>query len=183
MKTLIQLKGIIENIVIVVLLFACTNKSPEYLRYKETMGKNVNLDMFQNFSYKNNILNLEQIRKQYEFISIVYLQENCKSCYEKFITWHKEMKKVANENHTVIFIVNGRFDDEFLVGVNSIEHVDINYYLVMDPNSSFLENNSGIPKWIFENSVLIDGNNKVQMIGEPFYNSELTNKFYSIVKN
>lgn len=183
MKTIIQLKWIIVNIVIVGLLFACIDRSPEYLRYKETIGKKVNLDMFENVSRRNKLFSLDEIRKKYEFISIVYLQENCKSCYEKFITWHKEMKRIAYGNYTVIFIVNGRFDDEFLAGVNTIENIDINYYMVMDPNSSFLKHNSGIPKWIFENTVLIDGNNKVQMIGEPFYNSELTNKFYSIVKD
>ncbi|PIF02156.1 MAG: hypothetical protein CR996_00840 [Draconibacterium sp.] len=95
MKTLKQLKGIFGNIVIVVLLFACTNQSPEYIRYKKTIGKNINLDMFENAFCEDNVFSLDEIRKKYEFISIVYLQENCKSCYKKFITWHKEMKRIA----------------------------------------------------------------------------------------
>ncbi len=173
-----------KYIIITILLLglACTNQSPEYKRYKETLGKTLNLSMFNAVIYKGETIAFEEFRNKYKYISVVYLQSHCHSCYEKYIEWHKEMEKLNQNNYTLLFIINEKFADEFLNEVSLIANIDEKYFIRMDPKSSFLKENFEIPQWLIENSLLIDNKNKIKLIGEPFYNPELTKQFLKIVK-
>lgn len=49
-------------------------------------------------------INISDLRKNYKFISLVYLQNDCEPCYTKFIEWHNKMDSISySDNYTVLF--------------------------------------------------------------------------------
>jgi hypothetical protein len=87
------------------------------------------------------------------------------------------------ENYTIIFVIRGNRYSDFMSKVLDLEYVDDRYYTVMDANYSFLNANENIPRWIIDASVLIDSENKIKMVGEPWVNEDMTKLFYEIVNN
>lgn len=170
-------------IILLILLVACIDSSPEYQTYKKNIGKTVKLDMFKTVIFQGDTIQFADFRKKYKFISLVYLQDNCNPCYNKYINWHKKMKYFLNENYSILFIVNEKYSTEFLKKVNQIEPIQEKYYIRMDPNATFIKENSNIPKWIIENTLLIDNMNKILLIGEPFYNAKQEKIFQTIIKS
>jgi len=61
-----------------------------------------------------------------------------------------------------------------------LEYVKDKFYTIMDSEGKFLENNSDIPRWMFDASLLIDSENKIKMVGAPFATAEMTELFYEI---
>lgn len=169
-------------LIILIILSSCNSASPEYERYNESMGKKINLSMFPSALGMNGEELLDSIRYKYDYFSLVYLQNHCQTCYEKYIEWNKEMDILNTDNYTVIFIIKGMYDDEFISEVNSIENIEHKYYLIMDPNELFIKRNFSIPKWIIENSLLIDKENRIRLIGPPFYNEKMIKKYLDVVQ-
>lgn len=85
------------------------------------------------------------------------------------------------ENHTLLFVIKGNSYYDFMANIYDIQPIEGKYYVVMDPNGTYLENNQHIPRWVIERSVLIDAENKVKLVGEPFATPDMTRIFYSIV--
>lgn len=164
-------------------LLACKTESPESKSIKETHGKELKLDMFRTVLYKNDSVSLNTIAKKYNYCYVVYLLDDCSTCYEKYIQWHKKMNKIGiSENFTILFIISGKYVDDFLSEVNEIEPIDNSYFIVMDPNYYYTDGNSHVPQWILEQSILIDNNNKIRMVGSPFKNSESLKLFRDLVQ-
>jgi hypothetical protein len=86
------------------------------------------------------------------------------------------------DNYSVLFVIRGNSYDEFMANVLDIEYVEDKFYTMMDPEGKFLENNKDIPRWIIDGSVLIDGENKIKMVGAPFATPEMTELFHKICK-
>jgi hypothetical protein len=122
-----------------------------------------------------------EFRKLYKYISVVYLEDGCSPCYPKYIEWNKEMDSLnVVEIHTVLFIIQGYSYDAFLKRVNEIKEVEDHFYSIMDKDLTYLLSNNDIPRWIVDVSVLIDQDNRIKMIGEPWATNEMTELFYSI---
>jgi len=84
------------------------------------------------------------------------------------------------EIHTVLFIIQAYSYDDFLKRVNEIKEVEDHFYSIMDKDLTYLLSNNDIPRWIVDVSVLIDQDNRIKMIGEPWATNEMTELFYSI---
>jgi len=84
------------------------------------------------------------------------------------------------EIHTVLFIIQGYSYDAFLKRVNEIKEVEDHFYSIMDKDLTYLLSNNDIPRWIVDVSVLIDQDNRIKMIGEPWATNEMKELFYSI---
>jgi hypothetical protein len=50
----------------------------------------------------------------------------------------------------------------------------------MDPYFKFVENND-IPVWIMKGSLLIDANNKIKSVGNPFASEKMESFFYQVI--
>ena len=138
--------------------------------------------MFNTVFYKGDTVLMETLLNKFKYKSIVYLLDDCSPCYDKYIRWHKEIDEIdISDNFTILFIISGKYAEVFLNGVDSIEHIEEKFFLVMDPNFVYPDGNAEIPNWILEQSILIDENNKIRMVGFPFANPNSMKRFKKII--
>ena len=169
----------------IILLFgaisACNNLSPKEKELREILDSPLSLEKFETVQQANTLLSLEELKQNHEYLSVVYLQNSCSPCYPKFIEWQNKMDSIDTpDNYTVLFVIAGQHYSEFMENVLDIQYVEDKFYTIMDPEFSFLENNEDIPRWIIDSSMLIDGENKIKMVGAPFATPEMTELFQKI---
>jgi len=89
---LVYLKTIL--IIYIAVFCSCSRITPEEKLIKNSLGKAVDLGMFQYIQERNKIISLNEFRKKYNFIYLVYLRDGCSSCYPKYIEWQDQMCKL-----------------------------------------------------------------------------------------
>ena len=125
---------------------------------------------------------MDELKQQYDYLSVVYLQNGCRPCYPKFIEWQQMADSLHYpDNYSVLFVIQGNSYEGFMNEVLNIDYVEDRYYTIMDPEFKFLEANKDIPRWMLDASVLIDSENRIKMVGAPWLNEEMTELFNSIV--
>ena len=168
--------------ILFILLFSCTPPNQTERDLRETINKNLHLEMFDRVRQGNTFLSLDELRQKYDYLSVVYLQNGCKPCYPKFIEWQHKMDSIGcPDNYSVLFVIGGESYEDFMTEVLNIEYVDDHYYTIMDTEFEFKSKNGGIPKWIIDASLLIDSENKIKMVGAPWINEDMTKLFYETV--
>lgn len=178
------MKKLLYPLILVILIISCSPPSQTEKDLRENINKPLHLGMFETVRQQNTLLPFDDFRQQYEFLSVVYLQNSCQPCYPKFIEWQHLMDSVScPANHTVLFVIGGNSYENFMTEVLNIDYVADHYYTIMDPKFGFLSQNSSIPKWIINSSVLIDSENKIKMVGAPWINEDMKKLFYETVKN
>ncbi|NOU62029.1 hypothetical protein [Marinifilum caeruleilacunae] len=139
--------------------------------------------MFKNVYHKDTILNFEDFRQQYKYISIVYLLNGCESCYEEFIDWQNNIEVIGTpKNYTVLFIVRGDNYESLISKIQEIEQVENKYYVIMDPDYKYIVKNMNVPKWIMDASLLIDNENRIIMVGKPWSNESMKGIFRKLLQ-
>jgi hypothetical protein len=176
-----------KNLLLIILLGVvstnCNNLSPREKQIREIIDEPLKLEYFETVQKANTILPFEELKQNHEYFSVVYLQNSCSPCYPKFIQWQQKMDSIDTpDNYTVLFAIKGESYGEFMTNVLDIEYVEDKYYTVMDPDGKFLENNSEIPRWIIDRSLLIGPENKIKMVGSPFSTPEMTKLFHETCK-
>ena len=168
-------------------LFSCTQRTrtPEERMIKESLGKKVEIGMFESVRQGENEIPFSEFRKRYPYISLVYMEDGCAPCYPRFIEWQTRMDTLdLHDNFTVLFIILGRSYERFMSNLldSEPEFVPVNdrFHVVMDPDYRFLDNNPEIDRWVIDKSFLIDAriihninifsiNNKKKPINHIFY--------------
>lgn len=165
-----------------IMVASCTNQSIK-LEIKQTLNKKIYLEMFDTVRKGYDLLSYNDFRKMHKYISIVYLEDGCHPCYTDFIEWQNKMDTLnKRSDYTVLFIINGFRYNDFIKKVHEIDSICDHYYSIMDNDLTFLKNNNDIPKWIVDNSILIDTNNSIRLVGKPWSTEEMKNLFYNICK-
>jgi len=120
-------------------------------------------------------------RSMYRNISVVYLQDGCAPCYPKFIVWHKRMEQIEiAKDYTVLFVINARDYASFTRNTDLSGEIMERYYYFIDPRNEFFRYNSDISRAVLDRSLLIDKDNRIIMIGEPFANADMTKVFHIV---
>lgn len=179
-------EGIICLLVLIPLLavYSCKQAPPTEKAMRETLGKRVSLNMFKIAHHNRGQISFDELRNAFDYISIVYLQNDCSPCYTKFISWNHSFDSIGGpQNHSILFIVKGKSYNDFMNNVwkYGLER-EYNHFVVMDPNDIFSDENIQIPLWMLENSILIDKNNSILMIGNPFLTEQTTKDFFLFCK-
>jgi hypothetical protein len=165
---------------VILALISCNRLSQTEKELRKTIDKHLCYDLIETVRQGNTFLTLADLKQQYDYLSVVYLQNGCRPYYPKFIEWHRQLDSISLPNHyTVLFVIQGNKYEEFMSEVFNYEYVDSRYYTVMDPEGKFLESNKDIPRWIIDASVLIDAENKIKMVGAPWLNEDMTQLFYA----
>lgn len=168
-----------------VILIFCSQPSQTEKDLKEVLNSSLNLEKFDTIQHKGSLLTLQELYDNYDFISVVYLQDGCQPCYPKFVEWHQKMEELDQvPGHTVLFIIQTKKYKNFISKVKVLgREIDEKYFIITDPDLTFVINNSEIPDWIINSSMLIDSENKIKMVGSPWINEDMKNLFYETVKN
>jgi len=172
-------------IICIAVFYSCTQLTSEEKLIKNSLGKTVDISMFQYIQERNKEISFNEFRKKYDFIYLVYLRDGCASCYPKYLEWQDQMSKLElNNNFMVLFIIQGVKFEDFLKSIaNSDRKYDdpFNHFcVVMDPKQRFLKKNQAIDQWIINKSVLVDSENRVKLIGSPFASERMRQLFYQI---
>ncbi len=161
--------------------YSCNRNNESNNGMESIINKEISVRMFETVYKGDEEYTWKEFRKKFRNISIVYLQDGCAPCYPKFINWHKRMEQIAKaDDYTVLFVINARDYANFIRNARIYGEVDERYYHVMDPNNRFLMNNSSIPRTVLDRSLLIDRDNRIKMVGEPFFNADMTKVFHIV---
>jgi len=171
------------HITVVIYFISCNHNPTAEKDLKIALESAIHFDNISTVVYiENDSISFDYIRQQFKYITLIFLQDGCGPCYPNFIRWHTEMQKLnCPENHALLFIVKGRSYNDFIANVLDIQPIEGRYYVMMDRDGRYRENNQHIPWWVLERSVLIDADNRVKLVGEPFANPDMTKLFYSII--
>jgi hypothetical protein len=178
------MKNLLFVLLTVSLLMACSQLSQTEKELREVLNTSIQFGTLDTITHMGSLLTLKQLCDSYKYKSVVYLENGCMSCYTKFAEWHQKMDSLElGENYTILFVIRGNGYSDFMSKVLDLGYVNDRYYTIMDANYSFLDANENIPSWIIDASVLIDSENKIEMVGEPWLNEDMKNLFYEIVNN
>jgi hypothetical protein len=141
----------------------------------------LNVEMIDTVRQGEAAISWTDFRGKYRNISVVYLQDGCAPCYPKFIEWHKRMEQIATANdYTVLFVINARDYASFTRNTDLHEKIEEKYYYFIDPRNEFFRYNSDISRPVLDRSLLIDSDNRIKMVGEPFANADMTKVFHIV---
>ena len=177
------MKNLLLITALIIFSTACNNLSPKEKEFNQIINKKFNLQQYPKVQQANITVPFDELRQNHKYLSVVYLQNGCTPCYPKFIEWQNKMDSINTpDDYTVLFVIKGESYGDFMTKVLDIEYVDDKFYTIMDTEGKFLKNNKDIPRWIIDSSVLIDGENKIKMVGAPFATLEMTELFHTICK-
>jgi hypothetical protein len=163
---------------------SCSRLTKEQRELRNNINKTVNLNPYDSVRYRDSKISFNEFRSQFDYISVVYLENGCRPCYSKYINWQNKMNSIVLKNKsTVLFIEQGDSYDGFITKVNKIDSVRNKFYFIEDFNFRFLYNNAEIPRWIINRSLLIDKKNKIKLIGEPFASPEIRALYRDICRH
>lgn len=141
----------------------------------------LNVEMIDTVIQGEAAISWTDFRSMYRNISVVYLQDECAPCYPKFIEWHKRMEQIATANdYTILFVINARDYASFTRNIDLQEMIEEKYYYFIDPRNGFFRYNSAISHPVLDRSLLIDKDNRIIMVGEPFANADMTKVFHIV---
>jgi len=177
-----------ENISVIIVVFivsifaaGCDRGPNSRNKLLKVLDLTLNVEMIDTVRQLGVALSWADFRSMYRNISVVYLQDGCAPCYPKFIAWHKNMEQVTTgTEYTVLFIINARDYASFTRNTDLRGEINEKYYYFIDPRNEFFRANSRISRSILDRSLLIDIDNRIKMVGEPFANADMT-KVYHIV--
>lgn len=171
----------IALLVFLMLTTACNNPPNSNQNPLEVLDKPVNIEMIDTVSHGVMRMPWSVFRKKYRYISIVYLQDGCAPCYPNFLNWHKRMEQIKKaDDYTVLFVINARDYNSFSRDIRLNEEIDELYYYFIDPRNEFFRYNSDISRPFLDRSLLIDKDNHIKMVGEPFANADMTKVFHIV---
>ncbi len=163
--------------ILLFLVFACNNIPYKDRLLRDNIDKEVCLDFIDYVYQKEGQYSLKQIRLNYDFLAIVFLQLDCNSCYEKYRKWNELFKET---NCAVLFVVGGanmgKFKKEF---VSSVE-IKPNTYVFPDEHLEYLKQNIKIPWKVINSTILIDERNNIKIIGSPFGSAKIATLYHEI---
>lgn len=163
--------------------YSCNNLSQNEKKILEIINNPICLEIFDSIQVNDkNKISYDEFRKSYKFILIIYLVDSCNPCYSKYHEWNKRSDNLKDyENFNMLFIIQGYSFESFISNVRSIGLIKGNYNIIIDPYRKFVEFNN-LPVWLMNDAfILIDNNNKVRLIGNPFATPDMTKLFYSII--
>ena len=77
------MKKLLYPTCLAILLFSCSQPSQTEKDLRETINKEVSLEIFDLVRRENTFLTLEDLKQRYDYLSVVYLQNGCQPCYPK----------------------------------------------------------------------------------------------------
>lgn len=177
------MKKSIFYLTLCVFIVSCSNTSQPEKDLREVINKKLNIEISNKIMHRDSLVSIQELREKHSHLSVIYLKDGCQPCYPKFVEWHQKMEEFKrNSGHSVLFIIQTKDYESFINNVRLLgEEIDEKYFIIIDPDFQFVINNSEIPDWIINSSMLIDYENKIKMVGAPWLNQDMTELFYKII--
>ena len=172
-----MLKYIIE-LIFVVFLICCQSNKDKFVQYPHLKDKKIVLIDTLPFINKPE-LSGEKYIKSIKVITL--LRSGCRPCIEEMISWKQliqEKELLQDSAIEFIFIANGKPSYSWNY---KIDKEKINFPIFLDRTEIFININK-LEELIYENSIVINQNNKIVFIGSPVQEPGLKKSFLRCLK-
>lgn len=167
------------------MLASCGQMPAELREIHNVLGRKINLEMFEKVHHKNEEIELNEIFRKHQFLSLVYLQDGCAPCYPIYVDWHLKLDSMAVMDHySVLFIIEGSpysSISSFIEKARQVGDFEDKFYTVIDPEYRFLTGNPDIPEHLVKKSITIDNKGRIKLIGVPFASTEMKELFLTVI--
>lgn len=103
---------------VILALISCNRLSQTEKELRKTIDKHLCYDLLETVRQGNTFLTLADLKQQYDYLSVVYLQNGCQPCYPKFIEWHESLDSMkVGDSYTVLFVIAGQNYSDFMAKV------------------------------------------------------------------
>mgnify|MGYP003213882413 FL=1 len=169
--------------IITILFIACSTNDMEK-DYKRLKSENINLPQYQTF-----IINGKECsninRPNGKLKLIVFCDStSCNSCaIEAIYSWEDYIKYAEKlENQLCYYFIFTPRKKDIANVRTTLDMTDFNYPIVFDSTGFFRKLNPHIPMNKMFHTFLIDGNNRIVMVGNPLHDSETESLFKTTVE-
>ncbi len=169
----------------IIFCIGCKPKSNIENKLSKIINKKINLNCFSDNLIRHphgKLMSFTEFREFYDFITIIYLSNDCRPCYIDFIEWQNKIDSISQtDNHTLLFVVKENNYEIFMEKVLEYGFLEDKYYTTFDTTDFFLLKNNYLPYWAFNSGILIDKENKIKMVGKPWVNDDMLKLFYKTI--
>jgi hypothetical protein len=157
--------------VIAISLAGCRERPPIDKLFNKHLVKEVILSGYDSVYVAGQAIAYERFREMYPFLTINYVDENCSACKVKIIDWCNNINKIPeSKNLAHLFIYRGNDHGKYLSF--SCEGA-FPFFVMPSKDFTYIHNNPKIDRQIIDAGFLIDKNNKIKVIGDPFLSENM----------
>ncbi len=160
------------------LLVGCgSGDSPRLKLFRAYQGKQLDLSGLAAAPTRSadSIVPFKQIKQQYRYLSLTYLDETCDVCRFKLQEWNRHAAELP-KSPALAYVILFRGDDFETFRRMSLHRDTLysDFLVVADPEKQFLIDNATVPHELLDNTILIDSAARMLLFGEPFATSAMT---------
>lgn len=132
----------------------------------------------------NDTISFIEFRQQYDYISVAFFDEECDVCKVNLLEWYKHGNRLpVNNKHAYLMVFRGRDFRKFTkFSIHKDTTLNFKASVLIDRFNRYISDNIDIPREIIDRSMLIDKNNKIMLIGEPFATAKMTNLYRELIE-
>ncbi len=125
--------------IIFLLLFSCTQPTQQEKELKKVINSQLILDNFEYVQQQGASFVFSDFRKEFDYLSLIYLKDGCQPCYPTFIEWQQKIDSISTpNNHTLLFIIQGDSYSNFMSRVFQQKVIQDKFYIIFDNENKFL---------------------------------------------
>ena len=174
------MKNISVCFILLLTMGSCVRQSPVVKLFKEHIGKTVSLEGYDSVYHGDTAYSYLEFRERYPFITVNYIDENCDICRVKVREWCDNFDKIPlGDNLAHLFVFRGSDYKTFLR--YSQGDIEFPFHIMVSKEFSYAMNNRNIDRQVIDGGFLLDRNNKIKIIGDPFLSEKMTDMYYKII--
>jgi hypothetical protein len=144
--------------------------------FKDHLGKKVDISGYDVVYGNGRVYTYAEFRAIYPFVTVNYIDEDCGLCKVKVREWCDNVRKVpVHDNLAHLFIFRGK-DYETFIRYSQGE-TEFPYFIMPSEKFTYVDNNRKIDRQIIDAGFLLDKDDKIQIIGDPFLSQKMINLY------
>lgn len=168
---------------------AC-KENPTQKIIRKNVGKKVSMEGLDSVRFLNSILSYNEFRKKYQYVCIIYIDQDCSVCKTKVLEWKmkRDLLKKLPDNIAYLFLYRGDRPERYFSELSEAyeltkDDLDFHFFFIQDVDFKFVSRNQEIPQMIIDASILIDKNDRIAVIGSPFLNASMMKLYEKVLSN
>lgn len=164
---------LIPLLTLLVIICCCRDVPPIVKLFKEHLNKKVVLAGFDNVYCQDKTYTYNQFRKQFPFVIVNYIDEECTTCKVKLREWYENCDKLPkHDNLAYVFVFRGKDYKKFMKHTLG-EISDYPFFILASNEFTYVANNSLIDRQIIDGGYLLDKNDRIKAIGSPLLSQSM----------
>lgn len=170
---------VLFTLLIAFAIAGCKQQSPVVKLFKQHIGKTIVLEGYDSIYKGDEVYDYGSFREKHPFVTINHIDENCGVCKVKVRDWCYNQDKIPqNDNLAHIFIFRGKDYKKYL---SLTYDGEFPFYVMPSEEFTYLKNNAKIDQQVIDGGFLLNKNNKIELIGDPFVSKPMFDLFNSII--